>query len=108
MSLAPAPCMLPSLGLLLAESRILAAVAGNDVLHGTASDPMNQLAIGPDVFRAALHDLVAGGWIYATTAEDGRLTVGRDRRTRDVGPPGRQERRRRASCWEGIEAALDA
>ena len=60
------------------------------------------------MFRAALHDLVAGGWIYATTAQDGRLTIGRERRTRDVGPPGPVERRRPlmrgpASLWEHVD-----
>jgi hypothetical protein len=91
----------PSLGLLLAESRVLQAVASDAVLQGTPAELIRHLDVGPEVFRAALHDLIAGGWIFATTTEDGQLIVGRERRRHDLGPPDRVERRSPSSRWEG-------
>lgn len=90
--------------MLLAESRVLSAVAGNNTLQGTADELIRDLGVGRDVFRVAVQDLVAGGWIFATSTDDGRLTIGRERRTRDAGPPNSRERRRQASLWEGLDA----
>ena len=98
------PNMSQSLGMLLAESRVLSAVAGNDMLQGTADELIRGLGVGRDVFRVALQDLIAGGWIFATTTDDGRLMIGRERRTRDAGPPNTYERRRQVSLWEGLDA----
>jgi hypothetical protein len=101
-----APTFNPMLGLLLAQSRVLQAVACGTTLEGSPTELIAQLQIGPEMFRAALHDLVEGGWVFATTAHDGRLTVGRERRRRESGPPGRVERRMPASLWEGAEARV--
>ena len=96
-----APTTKPMLSLLLAQSRVLEAIARGAILEGTPAELIQRLHIGPEVFRAALHDLVVGGWVFATTADDGKLTVGRERRRRDLGPPGRVERRLATSVWEG-------
>lgn len=96
-----APLMKPTLSLLLAQSRVLRALAGGSVLQGTPDDLIRDLDIGPDAFRAALHDLVEGGWIFTSTTPDGRLIVGRERRQRSDGPPGPADRRGAASLWEG-------
>jgi hypothetical protein len=98
------PDMSASLGMLLAESRVLSAVAGNATLEGTADELIRGLGVGRDVFRVAIQDLIAGGWIFATTTDDGRLMIGRERRTSDAGPPNTRERRRPASLWEGFDA----
>jgi|1186.fasta_scaffold1024129_1 hypothetical protein len=92
-----------SLGMLLAESRVLSAVAGDGTLQGTADELIRGLGIGRDVFRVAVQDLVDGGWIFATATDDGRLTIGRERRMRNAGPPNARERRRPASLWEGMD-----
>jgi hypothetical protein len=103
MSVPPLPDSSATLGLLLAESRVLTAVAGDAILQGTADDLIRQLAVGRDVFRVAVQDLVDGGWIFATSADDGHLTIGREKRRRNVGPPRTGERRQTASLWEGVE-----
>jgi hypothetical protein len=100
-----------TVSLLRAESAVLAAVAGGAMLRGTPAELMDRLGIGPPIFRAAVHDLVAGGWIFATPASDGLLTIGRVCRTRDDGPPGAVERRQPAtrcqfSQWETTRASL--
>src|SRR4051812_39074406 len=107
MSLDSFPVPNPTLGMLLAESRVLSAVAGNACLEGTADELIRQLAIGPEVFRIALFDLEAGGWIF-TAAHDGRLTIGRERRFHNAGPPRTIERRRPSSRWEVPEPSFDA
>ena len=98
------PTVKPMLGLLLAQSRVLEAVATGAVLEGTPAELIDRLQIGPEMFRPALHDLVEGGWVFATTAQDGTLRVGRERRRRESAPPGRVERRMPASLWEGATA----
>jgi hypothetical protein len=103
MSVPSLPDSSATLGLLLAESRVLTAVAGDAILRGTADDLIRQLAVGRDVFRVAVQDLVDGGWIFATSADDGHLTIGREKRRRNVGPPRTGERRHMASLWEGVE-----
>jgi hypothetical protein len=105
MNLATAPLMKPTLSLLLAQSRVLRALAGGAVLQGTPDDLIRDLDVGPEAFRAALHDLVEGGWIFTSTTPDGRLIVGRERRQRSDGPPGRAERRAVVSLWEGAGAS---
>jgi hypothetical protein len=90
--------------MLLAESRVLTAVAGDAVLHGSPDELMRHLGVEPGFFRAAVHDLVAGGWIFATTSSDGELTIGRERRRHEAGPPSLVERRRPASLWQGPDA----
>ncbi|HZO26820.1 MAG TPA: helix-turn-helix domain-containing protein [Chloroflexota bacterium] len=95
-----------TLGLLLAQSRVLRALAFGSVLQGTSAELTERLDVGPDVFRAALQDLVEGGWIFVTTTRDGRLIVGRERRLRDDGPPGFADRRGTASRWEGARVSL--
>ena len=95
-----------TLGLLLAQSRILRALAGGTVLQGTPDELIDRLEIGPEAFRAALQDLVEGGWIFITTTQDGRMVVGRERRHHDEGPPRRVERRGSASRWESSSIAL--
>ena len=92
--------MKPTLSLLLAQSRVLRALAGGVVLQGTPSELVRDLDVGPEAFSAALHDLVEGGWIFTTTTPDGRLIVGRERRQHDDGRPGRAERRATVSLWE--------
>ena len=106
MELSYEPIMEPRLSLLLAQSRVLRALACGAVLHGTTDELLSRLNVGPEVFRAALHDLIAGGWIFVSTSEDGRLTVGRERRNRDDGPPGPVDRRSVPSAWEGAGTAL--
>src|SRR4051794_1898367 len=96
------PAMKPTLTLLLAQSRVLKALAGGAVLQGTPDELIRHLGVGPDVFRAALHDLVAGGWIFTSTTPDGRLIVGRERRQRNEEPPSRRDRRASASLREGV------
>jgi hypothetical protein len=98
------PTLKPMLGLLLAQSRVLEAVATGAVLEGTPAELINRLQIGPEMFRPALHDLVEGGWVFAITAQDGTLRVGRERRRRESEAPGRIERRMPASLWEGADA----
>jgi hypothetical protein len=100
-----APTMKPTLSLLLAQSRVLNAVACGVVLQGTPAELIRRLEVRPEVFRAALHDLVEGGWIFTTTTADGRLIVGRERRQRTEGPPSRTERRPPTSIWEGSASA---
>jgi hypothetical protein len=92
--------------MLLAESRLLEAVATGAVLEGTPEELIHRLQIGPEMFRPALHDLVEGGWVFAISAQDGTLRVGRERRRRASGPPGRIERRMPASLWEGADARI--
>lgn len=94
----------PRLGLLLAQSHILSALATGSVLHGSPGELMRQLDVAPAVFRAALQDLADGGWIYVAMARDGQLTIGRERRVRDDGPPGSCDRRGAHSLWEGLTA----
>lgn len=102
-----APVMKPTLSLLLAQSRVLRALAGGSVLQGTPAELIRVLDVGPEAFRAALHDLVEGGWIFTTTTPDGRLIVGRERRQRDGDGPRRPgDRRRPASRWEGAGASV--
>ncbi len=101
-----APVMKPTLSLLLAQSRVLRALAGGSVLQGTPAELIRQLDIGPEAFRAALHDLVEGGWVFTTTTPDGRLIVGRERRQgNDDGSRRPDDRRRTASRWEGAGAS---
>jgi hypothetical protein len=95
-----------TLGLLLAQSRILRALAGGTVLQGTADELIDRLEIGPEDFRTALQDLVEGGWIFITTMQDGRMVVGRERRHHDQDPTRRSERRGGASRWENAGIAL--
>lgn len=69
--------------------------------------------ISPQVFRAALHDLIDGGWIFAITAPDGQFTIGRERRARNVGPPDAVERRESdarlsGSLWKSRQPTLEA
>ena len=101
MDVSSLPTARPTLALLLAQSHILKALACGTVLHGTAEDLIRRLNVTPEAFRPALHDLTAGGWIFVADGPDGELIVGRERRSRDVGPPGRVERRGPASLWEG-------
>ena len=103
MSLSTFPDSSETLGLLLAESRVLSAVAGDAVLRGSADELIRQLAVGRDIFRVAVQDLVEGGWIFATSSDDGRMVIGRERRRRNVGPPSTRERRHATSIWEGAE-----
>lgn len=91
----------PTLGLMLAQSRVLRALAGGAVLQGTPDDLSRDLDVNADAFRAALSDLVEGGWIFVSPTEDGRLIVGRERRQRDDGPFGPAERRAAVADWEG-------
>jgi hypothetical protein len=95
-----APLKKPTLSLLLAQSRVLRALAGGAVLQGTPAELIRDLDVGPEAFRAALHDLAEGGWIFTTTTPDGRLIVGRERRQRSDGPSGPADRRS-TSVWEG-------
>jgi len=104
MSISSLPDSSATLGLLLAESRVLTAVAGDAILQGTADDLIRHLAVGRDVFRVAVQDLVEGGWIFATSADDGYLTIGREKRRRDMGAPRTGERRHPSSVWEGTDA----
>jgi hypothetical protein len=101
MNAATAPLMKPTLSLLLAQSRVLRALAGGTVLQGMPDELIRDLDVGPDAFRAALHDLVEGGWIFTSTTPDGRLIVGRERRQRNEGAPGPADRRATVSLWEG-------
>jgi hypothetical protein len=101
MDVSSPPNARPTLALLFAQSRILKALAGGTVLHGTAEELVRRLEVGPEAFRLALRDLVAGGWIFVSDAPDGQLIVGRERRSRDVGPPGPSDRRGPSSLWEG-------
>ena len=100
------PTMKATLSLLLAQSRILRALACGTVLQGTSADLIDRLDVGPEAFRAALQDLVEGGWIFITTTRDDQLIVGRERRCRNDGPPGRGERRGSASLWESASVPL--
>lgn len=100
------PVLTMSLGLLLAQSRILQAVANGDILHATPAELIRSLDIAPEVFRAALHDLVEGGWVFTKIGLDGRLIVGRERRAHELGPPGLAERRQPHSIWEGLHAPV--
>ena len=101
MNPASAPLEKPTLSALLAQSRILRALAGGAVLQGTPADLIRDLDVGPEAFRAALHDLVEGGWIFTSTTPDGRLIVGRERRQRSESPTRPLERRSPGSRWEG-------
>jgi hypothetical protein len=101
------------LGLLHAQSRVLDALASCSPLEGTAETLMQQLGISAGAFRLALLDLVAGGWIFTHTTREGVLTIGRERRLHDQGPPEHAERRRpdqrqKTSRWERHEIALHA
>ncbi|MFN8636499.1 MAG: hypothetical protein U0893_21845 [Chloroflexota bacterium] len=100
-----------SLGLLCAESHVLTALAGGMVLRGTPDELMYQLGVSPHIFRVALHDLIVGGWIFAMTTRDGQLTIGRERRARNDGPPAAVERRQSSaqlpeSFWESHHSLL--
>ena len=101
MDVSTPPTARPTLALLFAQSRILKALAGGMVLHGTADELIRRLEVGPEAFRPALRDLTEGGWIFVSEGPDGELIVGRERRHRDVGPPGPYDRRGSASLWEG-------
>ncbi len=95
------PTARPTLALLLAQSRVLKALAGGTVLRGTAEELIRRLEVSPEAFRPALRDLIEGGWIFVADGPDGELVVGRERRSRDVGPPDSVERRGSPSLWEG-------
>ena len=96
-----APLAKPTLGLMLAQSRVLRALAGGAVLQGTPDDLARDLDVGPDAFYAALHDLVEGGWIFVSSTQDGRLIIGRERRQRDDGPAVPPERRAATAARPG-------
>ena len=91
----------PTLSLLFAQIRILKALAGGAVLHGTADELIRRLDVSSESFRPALRDLTEGGWVFVSSAPDGQMIVGRERRSRDAGPPGPLDRRGPASLWEG-------
>ena len=97
MDTATPPYAPPTLSLLLAQSRILKAVAGGTVLHGTPEGLSCRLEVSPEAFRLALRDLLLGGQIFATVDRDGELLVGRERRVHELGPSDVAERRRPSS-----------
>src|SRR3954452_9591150 len=96
------PAMKPTLTLLLAQSRVLKALAGGAVLQGTPDELIRHLDVSPDVLSAALHDLVAGRWTFASSTPDGCLIVGCQLGQRNEEPPSRRDRRSSASLREGV------
>ena len=74
----------PSIGtpnLLLAEGRILEAVASESVLLGTPEELARQLGVRADDFRIALRELQRVSWIVAHLQPAGRLAVRLERRS---------------------------
>ena len=69
---------------MIAQGRIIDAVVDDSMLLGTVDELAAWLAVRPDVFRAALEDLVRAQWVFMHAAANGRLTVGWERRERDL------------------------
>ena len=65
---------------LVAQGRLLDAVADGAVLCGTTDELAGRLDVSIAAFRAALRELAAARWIVAQTEPDGRLTVRWERR----------------------------
>ena len=72
--------------LLLAEGRVLEAVASGSVLLGTPEELARQLGVRTDNLRIALHELQRVSWIVVHVQPTGRLSVRLERRT----PEGRR------------------
>ena len=79
---------------LVAQGRLLDAVADGAVLCGTTDELAGRLDVSIAAFRAALRELAAARWIVAQTQPDGRLTVRWERRQHRAPVP--LERRRSA------------
>ena len=79
--------------LLLAEGRVLEAVASGTVLHGTPEELARQLGVRPDDLRIALHELQRVSWIVAHVQPTGRLAVRLERRSPERRPTIATERR---------------
>ena len=79
---------------LIAQGRLVDAVAGGAVLCGSTDELAGQLDVSAAAFRAALKTLIAARWIVAQTQPDGRLTVRWERRQHRALVP--LERRRSA------------
>ena len=69
---------------MIAQGRIIDAVADDLIVLGTVDELAARLGVRPDVFRAALEDLVGARWVFMHAAANGRLTVGWERRERDL------------------------
>jgi len=69
---------------MIAQGRIIDAVVDDSMLLGTVDELAAWLAVRPDVFRAALEDLVRAQWVFMHAAANGRLTVGWERREHDL------------------------
>jgi DNA-binding FadR family transcriptional regulator len=80
---------------LLAQGRIVDAVAADLVVAGSAEELARRLGVGTRAFRSALRELVAVGWVVVNEGPAGRLAVRWERRQRRV--PVAVERRRRAA-----------
>jgi len=69
---------------MIAQGRIIDAVADDLIVLGTVDELAARLAVRPDVFRAALEDLVRARWVFMHAAANGRLAVGWERREHDL------------------------
>jgi hypothetical protein len=62
-------------GFLVAQGRVLDAVADGDVLRGPASDIAIRLGVPTSELRAAVDELAATGWVSTQADGRGALTV---------------------------------
>jgi len=79
--------------LLLAEGRVLEAVASGSVLLGTPEELARQLGVRSDNLRIALHELQRVSWIVVHVQPAGRLAVRLERRSPERQPAIGIERR---------------
>ena len=86
--------------LILAQGRIVDAVADGVVLVGTADELAGQLLLGVAEFWVAVEELAGVGWLVVTPAPGGRLRVRCERRSANQPAPGVIERRR-PRYWQG-------
>jgi DNA-binding FadR family transcriptional regulator len=81
---------------LLAQGRIVDAVAADLVIAGSAEELARRLGVSTRTFRGAVRELVAAGWVVVKEGPAGRLTVRWERRRRQE--PVAVERRRQDAC----------
>ena len=81
------------LGRLVAQGRLVDAVADGVVLLGRAEELARRLDVSEEAFLEGVEELAAAAWIVAESHPDGRLAVRWERRQHQV--PVAVERRRR-------------
>jgi len=90
-----------AIGHVVAQGRIVEAVADGTVLVGTLDRLARRFDLAPDDLRACLRQLVRVGWVAVHTEPFGRLTIRLERRTEqpESAPVTRELRRGVPDAW---------